>query len=513
MRILLSTNSGKYTARTETLEGKEYLVVPVVAMVEGVVHAVNSEHPELVTAGEFSRNLEQWEGRPLFHGHPMREGEPVPSTHEGVMDEAVGIVRNAVNKGDRLAVEAWIDVERCTTQAPRLLERVQAEEAIEISMGAFVDVDDSAGQWRGKQYRGAWTNLRSDHLALLPEGDEGACSRKAGCGIRAAIQKGEAVSKKIDKTNGGVFARMMQAARNVLRPAQDADEMSSGDLSRRLFDELKKVESDLVYVDCFHPVVNPTKVVYSVQVKTGVTDWGGYDYKWTQFERDFELSADGVVTLGASRIEVEPVTYYEPVKSTDDDMRSAARGDQQKNAASGAPCSCKHEAPITPPAEGDEAMKREDVLAFLKDATAEDLKALGVTRAATEQPATETVQPPAAPVTPPAAPKAQTFEEVLASAPSDVQEVIKDGVRTAAAKKTATIAELKATGRNLFSDEELGAMSQVQLDRLVALAGKPRAAVDFGGQGAPKTDAPTDAPASIDMTERLKAAAAARAKK
>jgi len=42
-QLTVATAAG-YTTRTETYQSREHLVVPVVALVEGVVHAMNAEH-------------------------------------------------------------------------------------------------------------------------------------------------------------------------------------------------------------------------------------------------------------------------------------------------------------------------------------------------------------------------------------------------------------------------------------------------------------------------------------
>ena len=42
--------------RTDTFMDQEHMVVPVIALVEGVVHASNSPVPELALASEFARH-------------------------------------------------------------------------------------------------------------------------------------------------------------------------------------------------------------------------------------------------------------------------------------------------------------------------------------------------------------------------------------------------------------------------------------------------------------------------
>jgi hypothetical protein len=176
-----------YETRTETFEGREHLVVPVVALVEGVVHAMNAPAPEFVPAEEFEHHFSGWDGRPIFEGHPTVDGQPVSGNVPEVLGtKRIGTVFNTTTADKKLKMEAWIDVELCEERAPDLLRRLQDGDPIEISVGTFVDTDDSKGVYKGKRYTGTWSSITPDHLALLPEGDTGACSRDAGCGVRAA---------------------------------------------------------------------------------------------------------------------------------------------------------------------------------------------------------------------------------------------------------------------------------------------------------------------------------------
>src|SRR5262252_5208585 len=60
--------------RIETLDGREHLVVPVVALKEGVIHAVNAATPEFVPMSALAVAPQGWNGRPLVLGHPSRNG-------------------------------------------------------------------------------------------------------------------------------------------------------------------------------------------------------------------------------------------------------------------------------------------------------------------------------------------------------------------------------------------------------------------------------------------------------
>ncbi len=165
--------------REETYQGRKHLVVPVVALVEGVVQAMNASKPELVTAEEFAKWPAGWNGRPVFLNHPIKDGAPVSGNSKDILEEkAIGIIFNSKVKKGKLTMEAWIDVERAASLAPTLLERVTAGDPIEISVGVYAETDESTGEYQGKSYQGAWSDMAPDHLALLDEKTTGACSRK-----------------------------------------------------------------------------------------------------------------------------------------------------------------------------------------------------------------------------------------------------------------------------------------------------------------------------------------------
>ena len=60
------------TCRMEMYHGREHLVVPLVALMEGVIHAVNAADPEFVPADVLSTM--GWDGRPVVLGHPTKNG-------------------------------------------------------------------------------------------------------------------------------------------------------------------------------------------------------------------------------------------------------------------------------------------------------------------------------------------------------------------------------------------------------------------------------------------------------
>src|SRR6266576_3138908 len=134
MRNFLAINvqtMGLY--RMELLGGVQYAVVPVVALVEGVIQGITAEKPELALASEFGRFPQSWNGRPLTIDHPWikdSQGNLVrvsASSSPDVLEEfQVGYIFNTQLKGSRLCMEAWIDVVKANTHSEEARELLRA---------------------------------------------------------------------------------------------------------------------------------------------------------------------------------------------------------------------------------------------------------------------------------------------------------------------------------------------------------------------------------------------------
>lgn len=169
--------------RTEMWNGREHLVVPVVALMEGVIHAINAQTPEFVSAAALSKKPNHWNGHPLVLGHPVRDGKQISAHEAAVLEKhAFGHVRAAHMNGSRLGVEALIDPSRLEQLGQQqLLNDLRAGKSIEVSVGAFVTTNGKSGEYNGKPYKSEWVDIMPDHLAFLPNG-RGACSIEMGCG-------------------------------------------------------------------------------------------------------------------------------------------------------------------------------------------------------------------------------------------------------------------------------------------------------------------------------------------
>lgn len=478
--------------REAEFDGRKFLVVPVVALVEGVIQAMNAATPELVTAEEFTKAPLGWNGRPLFYGHPVNaSGQPVSGNSPDILEAAcVGMIFNAAIRKNKLTMEAWVDIEKAEAHAPELLERISNGDPIEVSVGVFTDTDDSTGEYNGKRYAGAWHEIVPDHLALLRVDEVGACSRDMGCGVRAA--KGATV--KSDKTNGNIFSRLMSA----FRGSQSASEMSDNDVRSKIAAALRDKDPRAYYPDA----------VYDGYFVYCVYDGNDMDY----YRRDYALAADGNVTISDTFTEVEPVLSYEPV-----DSAALETAKETPKAAAAAPCQCHKNQPVAATSE-ERNMSKEKASALVSKLTGKgfvEADAALFENASDEQfarlesliPAAEVVAPVVAAAIPEVktASAAPTFEDILATASPEVRDSIAEGMRVGAAKREATIKTLKDSGRCDYTDAQFKAMSQADLDRLVKLA-NVKAAVDFSGQAPRQTEVATpEAPAAPDLGAAIRA--------
>jgi hypothetical protein len=187
LHLLRATGS----PRSEMVDGRVHLVVPCVALMETVVHAVNSKIPEMVPLETLKKAADSWEGKPVLLGHPMIEGKQVPASTPGVFESVgLGVIRNPRVEGNKLHMDAWMDpvlVEKIG--GTQFLESIRAgKDHIEVSVGAYVHAEDGEGEFGGKKFKATWRGTQGDHLAILPN-SRGACSVAAGCGTHRAAER------------------------------------------------------------------------------------------------------------------------------------------------------------------------------------------------------------------------------------------------------------------------------------------------------------------------------------
>lgn len=177
MKVNISLKNN-FEIKKEVIGDIEYVVVPVIAMVEGVRNKL------LYTAEEIAKNVDQWDGVPITIEHPQsRRGTSVgANSSPQLMEIQVGKMFNTTVIGGKLKGELWISVERVKEVSPESLSAIE-EGRLEVSVGLFSAGDGTKGVWDGEEYNEKLFDFTPDHIALLPEG-LGACSWADGCGVR-----------------------------------------------------------------------------------------------------------------------------------------------------------------------------------------------------------------------------------------------------------------------------------------------------------------------------------------
>jgi len=192
MNIYIQVNS-EYVIRSEVYEGRNYIVVPVVMMVEGVHNG--SQGPLLHLSEDLGKFPESWDGIPVTVQHPTVDGGNVSANSPAMLAKVkVGRIFNTHMDEDKLKAEAWLDERRLQEQSDIALQAIRDQQELQVSVGVFTEEENVPGEWHGESYGSIARNHRPDHLALLP-GGTGACSWTDGCGIRVNKKGGNEVKK------------------------------------------------------------------------------------------------------------------------------------------------------------------------------------------------------------------------------------------------------------------------------------------------------------------------------
>ncbi len=182
--------------RREQRNGCEFLVVPVVAVIEGILNG------EFLSAEEIGKTPLAWNGRPLVIGHPPADNGIAGSANDQeTLDKIqLGVLYNTTWLDGKLRTEAWIDLLQAKEKGGDhviAVKRLEAGELTDVSTAYFRDREDSKGEFKGEPFDGIQRNIVPDHLALLL-GEPGACSIDDGCGApRLNSEEGDTMQENV----------------------------------------------------------------------------------------------------------------------------------------------------------------------------------------------------------------------------------------------------------------------------------------------------------------------------
>lgn len=286
--------------REDTWKGKQYKVAPVVMAKEGVMNQL------LYPADELSKYVGAWNHRPLTLFHPMADGDYISANDSTVSEEVhMGLIRNAKYE-DGLRGEAWLDIEHAQKTRPEVLEYFNgAKQGLEVSTGLWGDVLAVSGDWQGEKYDGIMTNIRPDHLALLP-GGEGACNWQQGCGLRA--------NEEVDEPSGCDGTPMMKVVAYMAR------RYMANITDRELRDALQKALNALDSRTQSHYLdeidLSKKQIIYDQYTRSIGAGGEALTAESTKLYRRGYTMENGEAILGDDVVEVRRVVSYQTVANT-----------------------------------------------------------------------------------------------------------------------------------------------------------------------------------------------------
>lgn len=171
--------------RRETFNGQSYLVAPMTLLQAG--HVLNgSQGPLLYPAEEVAKNPGVWNNIPITNGHPTDEqGNPTWARSPKILERyQLGHVFNDVWNGTSRDAEGWFNEAWTKERAPRVYKLLSEGKSFDLSTGLKTRNQPvrNGSHANGKAYSHVARDYVPDHLAALSD-QQGACSRKDGCGV------------------------------------------------------------------------------------------------------------------------------------------------------------------------------------------------------------------------------------------------------------------------------------------------------------------------------------------
>jgi len=411
--VTFNLRATKSLVRNDSMEGRDFLVVPTQMITEGV--HTGDGGPIYYPADELSKLPVAWNHKPAVVYHPKRNGQGTTACDPiEITARKVGVLMNTKWNNDtkKLGTEVWLEPSRADVVDNRVMEAIENNAVMEVSTGLFMDLEQVEGEWNGEPYIGIAHNLQPDHLALLPD-VKGACSIEDGAG----------------------FLRLNELGYDQTRIA----------LSSILRDKNENAWIEEVYDEYF------------------VYEDGGKLYK-----QEYVKDSNGTMTFSGMPAEVTRTVEYKEVTNLN---QKGVQMDKKKIVdalIANAKTSWKEE-------DRDSLMLLSEKILTNMGNDVETLSKVEKpepTPANNQEPAPANNQEPA----PAPAPKLKTLQDVLNEAPTEIREVLEAGVATLNAEKNRLVNTIRSNERNVFSEEYLKGCSVDQLKGMAVLASSSKPA-------------------------------------
>ncbi|KKL73908.1 hypothetical protein LCGC14_2070220 [marine sediment metagenome] len=282
-----------------------------------------------------------------------------------------------------------------------------------------------------------------------------------------------------------VWSALMDRFRDLMHFRSNADELSDVDTRAAIQAALETTTDNFVFI----VAVFDDHVIFE------------RGFSGTLTSRGFSISEDGTVTLATEEVQVRPVTEFVPVNVTQEEDMTA--NTEKVSGLIGS----------------DRTRFTEDHRSWLEGLSDDELSTLEPQEITSETPsgepeknADETTSQRQTSTGDEATP-ASTAEEsenhepvtpetFLKSAPSDIQEILQEGLALQASRKKGLVSILVANSRCEFTQQELETQKVSELEKLAKLANIP----DYSGKATPRiNEADDDGPPKAPDVFPLKA--------
>lgn len=282
--------------------GKKFLSAPAVMLLPDVLNGV------LVTEDVAAKFPETWNGVPVTLGHPMKNNQHVDANQPDVLEEfKIGQLFGCKWEDGKLKGFAYLDPDILGKKNQTLLDKIKANEMVEVSTGFFSDDDPTPGQWNGKDYTVVAKTIYPNHFAILPNGI-GACSIAKGAGIPRVNQEQEKTGIMDDiKSLFKSLAQKMNFRVNELSHGNVRSRISAA-----LADESKGLDTWAYVQEVFDKYF-----IYEVS-EAGKTV--------KLFKRGYAVDQKDVLTLLDDKEEVVLKTEYVPAPKTNQEQPTQDQG-------------------------------------------------------------------------------------------------------------------------------------------------------------------------------------------
>ena len=455
--------------RHDQMEGKDYLVVPMVMLTEGV-HQGNCG-PLLYPDTELAKIPAVWNHKPVVVYHPNINGKGVSACDPDILTTyKIGVIMNTVFEDGKLKAEAWLDAERINTVDDRVMAAIENNVMMELSTGLFTDLKEEEGEFGETHYDAIAVNYRPDHLAILPD-QIGACSVADGAGFLR--MNSEAKTLNFDCSLMAPEIRTY-VTDNTIPFGENFKYWSTKFVENEIaHGEIREKLRALVDTD--------TEWIYIEEV---YDDYFIYDKSDTFYKQGYETKDDSV-TLSGLPTQVKKVVEYKETVIVN--SRKDTTMDKKKFVAD----LIANASTMWEESDTDSLMAMDEtVLEKMVPVANEETEEEETTEETTEESVVDNKE------------QELTVNEYIAKAPAGLQDVLRNGLNTYNTEKQALISELTANKKCIFTKEQLSSKDNLELKALVTLSAsekKQPVRPDYSGNADPvdnteNTEEPLEAP-------------------